>query len=404
MKWFPTLTMAVIFWLNFNTAGFCAENLPTPLIQAGQQIQAELDRIELEMSRTAAHLGKSGLTGDSARLALQDLCRKFDYAIDCSAVTPQGVMVTIEPSYYSFLEGSDLSQQPQIVRITSQQRPVMSLIFRTIEGVDAADLEYPVLDADRRYLGSVSLLILPEKILAEPLGSIGKGLPVRLWAMEPTGRILYDRDASQVGRNLFTTDFYRPYSQLLNLGHTIATSSSGSGRFEFLRPRANATVQYRSSWQSVSLFGAEWRLVATYPQPQTSPVKAVALSPDKLRQALAELARNPVLIEALKTDNTPMTLSLFKDFHDSAPGLYAIQWINPSHINRLGYPLENSLSNYRYNTVRRSDDAQFIQAVNNKLPAELSIQLYEGSIGRFLLQPVFDKDLYLGIIYTITLP
>ena len=404
MKSFLTPWLALAFWFVSAAAGFCAENQPIPLIQAQQQLQSEFNRISLEMSRTAVHLGKSGLTGDSARLALQDLCRKFDYAVDCSAVTPQGIMVTVEPSYYSLLEGSDISQQSQIIQVMTQHRPVLSPVFRTIEGVDAADIEYPVFSPGGTFLGSVSLLILPEKMLADHIGSITKGLPVRLWVMEPEGRILHDRDASQIGRNLFTSDFYSPYIQLINMGHTIASSPSGTDLCEFLRTRTNETVQYRFFWQSVSGFGAEWRLVATFAQPKKVPPKAAVLTQEKLAQSLSEFAKNPVLLEALKTDNTPMTLSLFKDFHDSASAIYAIQWINTSYINRLGYPLENSLSNYDFKAARRTADTKFIRIVDEKIRAKFTTQLYEGALGEFLLQPVFDKETYLGMIYTITLP
>lgn len=398
------LGLAITFWLGFAKTGFCAENLPIPLLQASQQIQAEFNRMDLEISRTAIHLGKQGLAGDSARLALQDLCQKFDYAVDCSAVSDTGVLVTVEPALHSYLEGSSLVQQPHVLEIMTRRRPVMSPVYRTLEEISATDIEYPVFNADGQYLGAVSMLILPEKMLSDHVGAIIKGLPIRLWAMEPGGRILYDRDASQTGRNLFTSDLYRPFLQMINLGHAIASSTSGSDVCEFLRPRTNQPVRYRSSWQSVSLFGAEWRIVATYPQPQKTASKGNAPTPEKLRQNLAELARNFVLIEALKTDNTPMTLSLFRDFHAATPGLYAIQWINAAYMNRLGFPLENSLSNYSFNPARRSADGKFIQIVSEKIPAEFTTQLYEGVAGQFLLQPVFDNDHYLGMIYTITLP
>lgn len=404
MKSLLTLWLTATLWAGCFATGFCAENQPTPLIQAQQQLQSEFSRIDLEMSRTAAHLGKSGLTGDPARLALQDLCRKFDYAVDCSAVTPQGIMVTVEPSYYNLLEGSDISQQSQILQVINQRRPVLSPVFRTIEGVDAADIEYPVFSPGGQFIGSVSLLILPEKMLSDHIGFITKGLPVRLWVMEPGGRILHDRDAAQIGRNLFTSDFYSPYIQLINMGHIIASSPSGTDLCEFIRTRTNETIQYRFFWQSVSFFGTEWRLVATFAQPKKAPPKSAILPQEKLIQALAEFAKNPVLIEALKTDNTPMTLSLFKDFHDSASSIYAIQWVNASYINRLGYPLENSLSNYDFKAARRIADEKFLRIVDGKIRAEFTTQLYEGAIGQFLLQPVFDKEKYLGMIYTITLP
>ena len=143
MRFLLTLSLAAVLWLGSVSSGLCAESLPIPLLQARQQLQTEFDRIDLELSRTAVHLGKSGLTGETARLALQDLCQKFDYAVDCAAITPKGIMATVEPAFYHYVEGSNISQQPQVIQVMQQRRPVMSPVFRTIEGIDAADIEYP---------------------------------------------------------------------------------------------------------------------------------------------------------------------------------------------------------------------------------------------------------------------
>ena len=67
-----------------------------------------------------------------------------------------------------------------------------SAVFRSVEGFDAADAEYPVIAPDGRFIGSVSLLFKPETFLENILHPLVRGLPVDIWVMEPGGRILFD--------------------------------------------------------------------------------------------------------------------------------------------------------------------------------------------------------------------
>ena len=403
MKLYLAFLLAIVLCLDTVSSGQCAESLPLPLLQAQQQTGAEFSRIDADLSQTAKKLGQYGLTGIAARLSLRDLCGRFSYAIDCTAVNAQGIMVTIEPAPFSRLENSDISQQPQIRKILKTHHAVLSPVFHTVEGIDAVDAEYPVISPDGQYIGSVSFLFSPESLLELKISPITQGLPVHIWAMEPGGRILYDRDNAQIGLNLFGSELYRPYLQLISLGRDIAMSPEGTGVYEFISPITKEQVKNKADWQSVSLFGSEWRLVSTYAQPKNIHGRTTALPTEKLRQALDVLLKNPALIEALKTDNAQMTLSMFKEFYDNTPGIYSIQWVNASIVNRFGFPLENSLSNYDFKDERNDSDTVFANLVGKQLPAEFVSRLFEGTDGRFLLAPVFDQNDYLGMVYIITL-
>jgi len=397
------LLLATALSLGTFSAGQCADATPIPLIQAQRQTEVELGKIDAALSKAARQLGRSGLAGEDARAALRELCGRFAYAIDCAAVSEQGIMVTIEPASFSGFEGGDISQQQQFKQMRETRRPVLSRVFRTLEGIDAADAEYPVITPDGCFLGSASILIRPEKLLDQQIAPITQGLPVHIWTMETGGRILYDQDPSQVGLNLFESDLYKPYTQLINLGQAIASASAGTGIYEFISPITREPVQNRAAWQSARLFGNDWRLVATYALPKNIHSKYASTSPEKMRLSLGGFVKNPALIEALRTDNAQMALSMFKEFYDSTPGIYSVQWVNAAGINRFGFPLENSLSNYDFRAGRNESDSSFAARVGRQAPAEYSTQLFEGASGLFLLQPVFDNAAFLGMVYIITL-
>lgn len=244
--------------------GFCDPGSSVLLDAILQETEAEFRRIDAELKQAAWELGASGLTDDRARESLSRLCGKFNFAVDCTAVDPQGRMLTVEPPVFRIYEGKDISDQEQIKRISETRLPVMSDVFKAVEGFDAVDVEHPVSTRDGRHLGFVSLLFKPEKFLGDIVEPLVKGTPVYIWAMDKSGRILYDsEDKKEIGLNLFTADLYRPYPDLIRLGKLISAKPQGNGVYRFLEARGKA-VRKNAAWTTVSLYGTEWRLVAFY--------------------------------------------------------------------------------------------------------------------------------------------
>ncbi|MBP7764189.1 MAG: cache domain-containing protein [Syntrophaceae bacterium] len=217
-KIFLLLLGAVLFFCGAASAAFAATNPPPLLGEAAQNLSAELNRLDDGLGRAAKKLGKAGLTGPEAREALSALCSKFSYAVDCAAVDLQGTMVTLEPAPFRRFEGKNIAGQEQVKRILKTGQPVLSGVFRAVEGFPAIDAEYPVAKPDGKRLGSVSLLFKPEKLLGGVLDGLFAGTPVNIWVMDKQGMILYDVDKSQIGLNLFSDPLYRPYDSLLKLG------------------------------------------------------------------------------------------------------------------------------------------------------------------------------------------
>lgn len=371
------------------------------LMDARQNVAAELDRMDASLKQTARVLGTTGLTGDAARESLNKLCANFDYAVDCAAVDMSGKMVTIEPAPFSSFEGKDISDQQQVRRIIKTGKPVLSNVFRAVEGFPAVDVEYPVVTPSGKRIGSLSILIHPEKLIGNVLVPLIAGTPLDVWVMEKSGRILYDRDEMQIGLNLFTASLYKPYKGLLHVGRRIAANREGSGVYKFRSDTSPEILQKTAFWKSVSLYGTEWRLVAIHVE-QKGPT-GILVPAKTMKQRLEALASSRVLIQALSARDKIKGMQLLKEFYENTPGIYAVQWVDEKGINRFGYPPTNSLIDYDFNALRSEEDQNMLKMIDARKPAAREGLLMEGRTGIFIFEPVFDQERYLGMVYYIRL-
>jgi hypothetical protein len=380
------------------------ETAPLVLAPAKQKITAEFDRLDTALALAARSLAATGLTGDKARAALDKLCSDFDYAVDCAAVDSQGKMVTIEPAPFRKFEGTDISGQKQVKLLRKTGKPVLSDVFRAAEGFQAADAEYPVVTPAGSKLGSVSILFHPEKLLGKIIVPLVRGMSVNIWVMEKGGLILYDVDTPQIGLNLFTAKLYQPHTSLIRLGRRIAAKPEGKGAYKFQSSAAKKVVEKSAFWQSVSLYGTEWRIVSIHVEHKSPTAETgIAVPAETMEGQLESLAASKPLVQALAAEDSAEVMMLFLEFYKNVPGIYSVQWIDEKGINRFGYPRENSLTDYDYNANHVRYDQDFLKIIAERKPARLEIPLIEGRTGIFIFRPLFDGSRYLGMIYFIRL-
>lgn len=378
-----------------------AEELPL-LQEVQQKINAEFHRLDGALKASARKLAAFGLTGDEARSALTELCGNFDFAVDCSAVDPKGVMVTVVPADFRHFEGTDIGGQEQVRSVIRKHQPAMSAVFRAVEGFDAVDVEYPVLNSSGKYLGSVSFLFKPEKFFDQILPPVIQSFPVDIWVMEKSGRIVYDADPAQVGLNLFTSPVYQAYPGLLKLGRRMAAEPRGRGSYQYKVRDDNSVSPKKVYWKTAALYGTPWRIAGIHVEKDIS--KDGSKTADVvLMQRLETFARDADLIRSLSSADKMETMHLFKNFFHAAPGIYAVEWIDEKGVNRFGYPAANSLVDYDFHQKRETGDQEILDILAGQKPAGLVLPLTEGGTGRFYFLPVKDGERYLGMIYTIRL-
>lgn len=239
-----------------------ALGMTTPLDSASADIAKALSSIDNSLADASRQLTVTGLSGEDTRTVLDRLCSVFPYSIDGVTIDKSGRIVEVEPAEYRNVIGRDISNQAQVHTIMKEHRPVMSTLFKSVEGIYATDAEYPVLDGDGRFIGAVSLLFCPDRLLRKSIEKAVTGTKVNIWVLDTDGTILYDIMADQIGLNLFTSELYKPFPSLLNIGRLIIKEQEGQGRYSFYRPQTKEKITKEAVWKTVSLYGKEWRIVA----------------------------------------------------------------------------------------------------------------------------------------------
>lgn len=232
-----------------------------------REVQAGLERMDRALAQAAGELAAHDLAGPEARGILRGLLDQCPVAIDVCTVDLQGRIVAMEPEAYRDLEGADISGQEQVRLLWRTRRPVMSQVLRTVEGVEAVDLEHPVLDKAGGLRGSVSVLFRPDALLAAALGAIAPAPGLEPWAMDALGRILYDQDRREVDRLLFSDDLYRGFPELLAIGRRMLAERQGEGSYSFPAQGGRTAVTKACAWATVELHAVWWRVVVARPRP-----------------------------------------------------------------------------------------------------------------------------------------
>ncbi|MDD5170107.1 MAG: BMP family ABC transporter substrate-binding protein [Syntrophales bacterium] len=233
------------------------------LVQLRGEITTELNKLDRDIRLGAGKLSAADLKGPRARAVLKDLYGTHPYIIDCETVSDKGIMVAVEPEEHRGSEGADISAQAHMVKLYKTKKPVLSGSFRSVEGPDAVVIHHPVFSPAHHFAGSLSALFAPRFLLSGIIGPVSANLPVDIFLMQTDGLVIYDADTKQIGLNVFSDPFYKPFPQLLALAGKVAAKKEGTGTYRFYQKGTGTPVTEIAYWKTVTLHGTEWRLVIT---------------------------------------------------------------------------------------------------------------------------------------------
>ena len=224
------------------------------------------------MANAAQNLSTTGLEGTAARGVLLKLLETNTNLVEAVTFSKDGTIIVAECKGCKGGEGADISSQEHIAHVLKTETPTFSKQFLLVEGYNGTALAYPVFSPQGEFLGGISTIIEPDKLLNAvvapqlhfDISNRSNITDYSFWLMHLDGIIAYDRDASQIGKYLFEDPLYKPYPSLLELGHRIAAERSGHGYYSFQVTEGNKRVVTKESyWTTAGLHGREWRLVVT---------------------------------------------------------------------------------------------------------------------------------------------
>lgn len=242
------------------------------LLQIQADVQGSLNDLDLDVANASQNLSAMGLDGATARDVLRELLETNPNLVEAVTFSKDGRIIIAECKGCEGGEGADISNQEHIAHVLKTKTPTFSKQFLLVEGYNGTALAYPVFSPQGEFVGGISTIIEPDKLLNAVVAPTLKFdtynrsniTDYSFWLMHLDGLIAYDRDASQIGKYLFEDPLYKPYPSLLELGHRIAAERSGHGYYSFPVTEGNKRVVTKESyWTTAGLHGREWRLVVT---------------------------------------------------------------------------------------------------------------------------------------------
>ncbi len=251
--------VAAIF-TGANASAVEMSDLMPVLKQVKKDINTTLSEIDKDLKAAAKSLSAVDLKSDDARKILNGLRKFRPYVVAEIITNPDGVNITIEPEEYRKYEESESKNISHIVKLLKDKQPALSDVYTTTEGIDAVSVGYPIFSDKGELLGAVRMLVKHEMFL-KPLAD---GKPCKVWIMQPNGLIIYDPDTEEIGKNIFTDPLYKPFEDLKSFSKTVALSNSGAGSYDFYAGglEDKTLAKKIAVWDTVGLYGTEWRVVA----------------------------------------------------------------------------------------------------------------------------------------------
>lgn len=229
------------------------------------ELQSSLNTIDSNMQKRLANTKSHWNNEKNIRETLNKILSESPSIFEALFVDEKGHIKYIEPREYVNFEGADISTQEHVIALLKKQMPVFSSGFNAVEGFPAVDIAYPVFDINKKFKGSLSLLIRPELMLRSLLKQVRIPDDYELWVMQTDGMVIYDDDPQEIGKNLFTDPSYAEYESLKQLAYKISSTPQGADDYVYQKRGGQDKVVKAASWDTVSLFGRNWRVVLAHP-------------------------------------------------------------------------------------------------------------------------------------------
>lgn len=153
---------------------------------------------ELAQDKDVAEINLSALHSKYERAF-----RRFpDYIGNVGRVDENGILRYTYPVDPKAI-GRDVSYQEHNRKFLILRKPIVSSVFRAVQGYDAVVLGYPVFDSRGKFLGGVSCLIDVNKMLQHFSKMAGGGLDEFLVFSVNNGSVLFSNQQNLIGQNFY---------------------------------------------------------------------------------------------------------------------------------------------------------------------------------------------------------
>ncbi len=157
--------------------------------------------------------------------------------------------------------GKDVSKQKHNVEILRDHQPLISDVFKAVQGYRTIAFCYPVFDRNGNFDGTITLLLPFETIAKEYLDSLNFKKPCESLVLSSKGIILYSNGKNGIGHSVFNR---KEHVVPPNILKKILNDDNGTIRFTRLG-KDGSEEDYVSVYSVVPLLKSHWVIIVTEP-------------------------------------------------------------------------------------------------------------------------------------------
>ncbi len=212
-------------------------------------------------SDAAISLGRAGLSGNEAEAVLGRVLSSDPAVLTVITIDRNGTVVSAVPEDARVLIGENLGDQAVVRQVIETRKPVMSDIIPLVQGGYAVLIEYPVFSPDGNFSGVISTSFLPWNLIAPVVENATAGTPYSFMVTQTDGRVLYDPDPLEIGKDTLNETMYSDFPEILETARRLSYESSGSASYSFYSTGFGKVVNKEAFWTTLSMHGTEWRVM-----------------------------------------------------------------------------------------------------------------------------------------------
>lgn len=187
-------------------------------------------------------------------------CLKSDKNIKVvTYVSSEGQIIETLPDKYSKFKGKNISKQPHVQYIQKYKTKFISRKFMAVQGFEAMSFINPILD-DGKYLGTLNILLEPNKIIKNALQKIQFPEFSRVMIIQGDGVVLYSDLAHFNNSNIITFENYND-NLAENLIKTIGRRRTGE--LSFFYDFEGKKIKF--FWKQIPMEKDKWAIVIINP-------------------------------------------------------------------------------------------------------------------------------------------
>ncbi|MFH0760324.1 MAG: cache domain-containing protein [Bacteroidota bacterium] len=252
-------SLLAVFMIIAGIMACNKEEAPATLDTVTDKVQLSLDSLDNALESVCTAVAPVVNDQAAIRAQLTVLYVATSFIKEVAFVSPQGIMEIIEPADYYEFEGTDFSNDPDLMAVLNSGEPALSDLFIATEGYPGVADMHPVGTSTNK-LGVIEALFTPSELLGEIIEPLVSA-PNEIWIMGKDGTILYDVDETENGVNVFTDDDFAEFDNFVTACHTIADNESGQTTYTFYATGTQNPVTKKAWWTTITHHGNEWKII-----------------------------------------------------------------------------------------------------------------------------------------------